>query len=302
MRSATHFRPRSHRRQAARVSPSQRNKPVWVVFLLGLVAFFSVGCISKAGYDEALRERDTAERQKRALVSRVQQLQLSTSNLSIEVKDLTGQLEDVQEERDGLQGKLSRLGDEHAVVQENLQVTQAELDRRAEEVKKLHGTYDALVSDLESEVASGQIQIQQLRDGLQVNVPDQILFASGSARLSPEGSDVLRRVAQQLVSLPNPVQVVGHSDDRKIRPSLTGQYPSNWELAGARAAAVVQVFETVGISGERLIAISRAEFAPIASNETKEERARNRRIEILLLPAEPLAPLEVTPDPVTPAP
>ena len=206
MRSATHFRPRSHRRQATRVVPvSQRNKPVWVVFLLGLGdAFFSVGCISKAGYDEALRERDTAERQKRALVSRVQQLQLSTSNLNIEVKDLTGQLEDVEEERDGLQGKLGRLGDEHAVVQENLQVTQAELDRRAEEVKKLHGTYDALVSDLESEVASGQIQIQQLRDGLQVNVPDQILFASGSARLSPEGSDVLRRVAQQLVSLPKP--------------------------------------------------------------------------------------------------
>ena len=266
------------------------------------VAFFSVGCISKAGYDEALRERDAAERQKRALVSRVQQLQLSTSNLNSEVKDLTGQLEDVEEERDGLQGKLSRLGDEHAVVQENLQVTQAELDRRAEEVKKLHGTYDALVSDLESEVASGQIQIQQLRDGLQVNVPDQILFASGSAQLSPEGSDVLRRVAQQLVSLPNPVQVVGHSDDRKIRPSLTGQYPSNWELAGARAAAVVRVFETVGITGERLIAISRAEFAPIASNETKEERARNRRIEILLLPAKSLAPLEATPDPVTPAP
>jgi chemotaxis protein MotB len=302
MRSATHFRPRSHRRQATRVSRSQQNKPVWIVFLLVLVAFFSVGCISKAGYDEALRERDTAERQKRALVSRVQQLQLSTSNLSIEVKDLTGQLEDVEEERDGLQGKLGRLGDEHAVVQENLQVTQAELDRRAEEVKKLHGTYDALVSDLESEVASGQIQIQQLRDGLQVTVPDQILFASGSARLSPEGSDVLRRVAQQLASLPNPIQVVGHSDNRKIRPSLTGQYPSNWELAGARAAAVVRVFETVGITGDRLIAISRAEFAPIASNESKEERARNRRIEILLLPAKSLASLEATPDPVTPAP
>ena len=272
------------------------------LLLLGLVAFFSVGCISQAGYDEALRERDTAERQKRALVSRVAQLELSTSNLDTEVKDLTGQLEDVEEERDGLQGKLSRLGDEHAVVQENLQVTQAELDRRAEEVEKLHGTYDALVSDLESEVASGQIQIQQLRDGLQVNVPDRILFASGSALLSPEGSDVLRRVAQQLVSLPNPIQIVGHSDDRKIRPSLTGKYPSNWELAGARAAAVVRVFETVGITGERLIAVSRAEFAPIASNETKEERARNRRIEILLLPAKPLAPSEASLDPVTPAP
>ncbi len=258
----------------------------WVVASV-LVAVATGGCVSRGGYDQALRERDVAERQKKALAARIEQLELSVSNLDTEVKDLTGQLEDVEQERDEVQGQLDELRETHAEVGQNLASTEAELARRAAEVKELHGTYDALVADLESEVASGQIQIEQLRDGLQVNVPDRILFASGSAQLSTEGSNVLRRVGKQLVPLPNRIQVLGHSDDRKVRQSPAGRYATNWELAGARAAAVVRVLRGVGVSGERLAAVSRGEFAPVASNETAEDRALNRRIEILLLPDAP---------------
>ena len=261
-----------------------------IASVLVAVAVATAGCVSRGGYDQALRERDVAERQKSALSARIEQLDLSISNLNTEVKDLTGQLEDVEEERDGVRNQLEELRETHAEVGHNLELTEAELARRSSEVKELHGTYDALVADLESEVAAGQIEIRQLRDGLQVNVPDRILFASGSAQLSAEGSNVLRRVAKQLVPLPNRIQVLGHSDDRKVRESPTSRYATNWELAGARAAAVVRVFREVGVPGERLAAVSRGEFAPVASNETEEERALNRRIEILLLPDAPGSP------------
>ena len=71
---------------------------------------------------------------------------------------------------------------------------------------------------------------------------------------------------------------------KRIKGPLTKRYPSNWELAGARASSVVRLFERAGIDGERLQAISRAEFAPVSSNNDAEGRGQNRRIEIRLRP------------------
>jgi chemotaxis protein MotB len=72
--------------------------------------------------------------------------------------------------------------------------------------------------------------------------------------------------------------VEGHTDDVPV----ARRYPSNWELAAARASSVVRLMIELGVEPDRLKAVSRAEFAPVASNETDEGRAKNRRIEIQL--------------------
>ena len=77
----------------------------------------------------------------------------------------------------------------------------------------------------------------------------------------------------------HPVQVEGHTDDQ---PISTSQYPSNWQLSGARAAAVVQQLNSAGVSGKRMSLAGYAAQHPVAGNATPAGRAQNRRVEIIL--------------------
>ena len=135
-------------------------------------------------------------------------------------------------------------------------------------------------------MAAGQIEIEQLREGLRLNLAQDVLFASGSAQVNRAGQDVMRRVADRVKATPHAIVVRGHTDNVPIRSS---RYPSNWELAGARAAGVVRLLEKGGVGSERLSAVSLGETQPRMSNATPEGRARNRRIEITLKPVDAVA-------------
>ena len=95
---------------------------------------------------------------------------------------------------------------------------------------------------------------------------------------------VLIRVAGQLKDVPYQIIVSGHTDNVAIGPNLAKRFPTNWELAGARSARVVRLFEESEIDGVRLLAVSRGETMPVASNDTPEGQKKNRRIEIRLRP------------------
>jgi chemotaxis protein MotB len=170
-------------------------------------------------------------------------------------------------------------------LEENLALTSSQLAERTAEVQQLRSTYDGLVADLQSEVASGRVQIEQLRDGLNVKLAQAVLFPSGSAKLGREGEEVLGKVARRLLELPHRILVQGHTDDVPISGRLAERYPTNWELAGARAASVVRILAERGVPKERLAAVSLADTQPVASNGTAEGKASNRRIEIRLIPA-----------------
>jgi chemotaxis protein MotB len=111
---------------------------------------------------------------------------------------------------------------------------------------------------------------------------------------------VLKKVAARVRELPHRVEVQGHTDDVPIREDARGRFPSNWELAAARASDVVRLLADDGVDPTRLIAVSYGEFAPVASNETDEGRARNRRIEIRLHPL-PGAPAPAPTEAAAPA-
>jgi chemotaxis protein MotB len=218
------------------------------------------------------------------LVERVRLLEASNASLSAERVELLENLEDVREQRIALGRDVRTLRKQEAQLSKSLSAREAELAKQNAEVARLRGTYEALVDDLESELAAGQIEIQQLRRGLRVNVSDEILFASGSAKVGSEGSALLLKVASQLGKLPHAIEIEGHTDNVPIRGGLAQRYPSNWELAGARAASVVRLFERAGIDAARLVAVFYANTRPVASNDTEENRSRNRRIEIRLKP------------------
>lgn len=238
------------------------------------VAAFGTACVTAGTHSEVVDQRD-------ALQKRVQQLERSSESLGAERVKLIDELEDLRITQEKLDKDVRRLRRTEEDLATNLAAREAELAKRTSEVEKLRGTYEGLVEDLEAEVAAGEIEIEQLREGLRLNLSQDVLFSSGSPDVNRAGRDVLRRVAERVRSTNHAIVVRGHTDNV---PIASKRFPSNWELAGARAAGVVRLLAAGGVGPGRLSAVSHGETQPRMSNATPEGRARNRRIEITLQP------------------
>ena len=242
----------------------------------GAIAIFggaSTACVSTGRYNQVEQERDALAARNEALKS--------------EIENGTRAGETLAQEKSALETEKTALEAKLATQQTQGEELGSKLREREEESRKLQATYDGLVKSLKKELKAGQIEVTQLRDGLRVNVSQDILFDSGSAALDKRGKEVLSRVATELKKSSHQVLVIGHTDNKPIRPTLSKQYPSNWELAGARAASVVRLFAHSGLANKRMQAVSVADAQPVASNKTEEGRAKNRRIEIRLRPVAP---------------
>lgn len=161
-------------------------------------------------------------------------------------------------------------------------------EAKALELDKVKHSYEDLTRGLKSEISAGQVTITQLKGKLTVNMLDKILFDSGQADVKSDGKKVLEKLGTVLKGVADKdIRIEGHTDNKPITAALQSKYPTNWELSTARATAVARYLEdTAKIDGKRLIAAGYGEFRPVATNETLEGRAQNRRIEIILVPKE----------------
>ena len=251
-------------------SRSVRARTLLASGTIALAMLAATACVSRTQYTEVEQERDLCK-------TRYEQLRTKNEKASLVGETLAQEKTALATERTVLEAKV-------ATLQTQGEELGAKLHAREEEARKLQDTYDGLVTNLKKELKAGQIEVKQLRDGLRVNVAQDILFDSGSAALDKNGIEVLQRVAAQLKKSPHQVMVIGHTDNKPIGAALIEKYPTNWELAGARAASVVRLFDESGISTKRMLAVSLADTQPVASNTTTEGRAKNRRIEIRLRP------------------
>ena len=183
-----------------------------------------------------------------------------------------------------------------AAEQERLNKLQADLKDRSQRV-----------NDLESMIAAKEASMQQLKETLSkalnsfegkglsvyqkngkvyVSMENKLLFQTGSWSVGTEGKKAIVEVGKVLAQNPEiSVLIEGHTDNDKILGSIGGGIESNWDLSTKRATAIVTILsENKGVNKENLTAAGRGEFAPIASNETAEGKAKNRRIEIILTP------------------
>lgn len=146
-------------------------------------------------------------------------------------------------------------------------------------------TYSAMIEKMKSEIAEGQVTITELEGRLTVNMVDAILFDSGKADIKPEGRNVLQKVADVISQVEDKaIRVEGHTDNVKIGGVLTRAFPSNWELSAARAINVARYLQRLGVDPALLSAAAYGEYRPVSENDTPEGRAKNRRIEIVLVP------------------
>ena len=223
------------------------------------MALLAAGCVTRGTYEEVV---GALESNIQNLETRVRDLERSNRALDEERVALVDEMEDLRQERETLTVDVQKLAKTKELLSQHLRAR----DEQVQELSKLKTTYRGLVDDLESEVSAGQIQIEQLREGIRMNLAQDILFRSGSPRLEGSGVAVLRKVAAKLRELSHRVEVQGHTDDVPLSAGLAGRYATNWELAAARAASVVRLFEAEKVDPSRLTAVSFSEFAPVASN------------------------------------
>jgi len=198
-----------------------------------------------------------------------------------EIAALQKQHGTLQEQVQGLQSQRSALEQQQADLRRQVDALEQQKTQLLTASKQNQSQYDSLVKDLTEEVKKGQLQVRQYKDMLTVDVAEQLFFDSGRATLKDTGKDVLKKVGDALKGYEDKViRVVGHTDNVPIKTKV---FPSNWELSVARATNVVHYLQEVGIPPERMIASGRAEYQPVAENDTPEGRKKNRRIEITLI-------------------
>jgi chemotaxis protein MotB len=138
-----------------------------------------------------------------------------------------------------------------------------------------------LQTELKKEIESGKMQINLQPRGLVVSLQQATFFPSGEDTLDPATYSSLEKVAVAMRRLPNPVRLEGHTD---AIPIHTTRFRSNWELSAARAIAVLDLLTgRLEIPRERVAIAGYADTAPVAANDSEAGRARNRRVDIVIL-------------------
>ncbi|OYV40266.1 MAG: hypothetical protein B7Z80_05030 [Rhodospirillales bacterium 20-64-7] len=168
-------------------------------------------------------------------------------------------------------------------------LSRALAQRVAAEVMALQKVEQRLQYLLQPLTAKNQVTIKSEPLTLTIQLNAAVLFPDGEAMLTPPAVKLLDQVGDSLSKLPAPfsITVQGYTDDK---PIATAQFPSNWALSAARAVSVVTLMQAKGIAGSQLAAEGFGEFAPIASNDTADGRAKNRRVILVIHAPDPNGP------------
>ena len=226
------------------------------------VLMLSVGLLLTAGCKkDELRAKDARiaelEQQGQATGSELTQCKKDRENLNKLVKGYTGEI-------DAMEAALAEAA-----------AREARAAKRIEE-------FNSMLRQLKSMIDAGKLKVRIVRNKMVIELPEAVLFPSGRAALKKDGVKILAEVGPVLASLKGrSFQVGGHTDNVPIK---TKRFPSNWELSGARAIDVTKLLIEYGVPADRISAAAYADTQPVASNDTKEGRAQNRRIEIALVP------------------
>jgi chemotaxis protein MotB len=147
-------------------------------------------------------------------------------------------------------------------------------------IVELLPSLEVLSKELEQEIKSGKLQMSMGARGLTISFTQAALFPSGEDVIAKDTYPSIRKIANAMSQIPNPVRMEGHTDAVPIHNS---RFKSNWELSAARSIALLELFTSFDVSRERLSIAGYADTAPLEGNETEEGRARNRRVDIIIL-------------------
>lgn len=230
-----------------------------------------------------------------ALAEANKKLEATNSELGAEKgknKTLTGENQTLQQKIASLEADIVRINGEIKVLEEQNADLAKKAGATAEELKALRAekakrnaelqVYKDLFGKLKALVDAGTIQVEFRKGRLVVKLASSILFDSGKTELKAEGQTALTNLAAALKSLNDrEFLVAGHTDNVPIK---TAKFKNNWDLSTARAVEVVQYLISQGMTSKNIGAAGYGEFDPITNNKSEEDKAKNRRIEVILMP------------------
>lgn len=254
--------------------PARPTHRAWLPWLLSGASVAAILVLLVKGVLPATERAERAQQE----VTRLQQELGATQQAVAEERAKMEQL---------LQAKDS-LNEERTAIAQRLE---AALKEKEEALAALEAARKDLTDTLESQIAAGDVLIQERKGELVVDVADQLLFDVGSSDLNAKGKELLKRVATSMRRLPaqQVFQVGGHTDSQPVvSKDLAKRFPTNWELSAARATNVVRFLQETGrVPGKQLVAAAFSQHRPTASNRSEAGRKKNRRIEIVLLKNSP---------------
>jgi chemotaxis protein MotB len=258
-------------------------KSTLLLMMVCWIAGTAAGCgVDETVYNAAVKDRDAQtlrlnetqsglDREKTAHRADIAVRDARILTLENKLKSLGQDVSRLETERQGLGGEL----DQAKKRMEELRKAQAQAEGRAAQFRKL-------VTQFKSLTDAGKLQVEIRENRMIVRLGDSILFDPGKTELKPEGKEALVQVTAVLKDLPNRnYQVAGHTDNIPIKSK---RFRSNWDLSTARAVEVVDFMIATGLDAKRLSAAGYADQSPVAPNDTTENKAKNRRIEITLVP------------------
>ena len=216
----------------------------------------------------------------------------SRKELQAELDETRTQLEQSQSQRVTLEQKIEQLEKALADRQEMIARLEAEGASRSQELDALRDeqrrreeelkTFKELFGRLQALIDAGTIQVSFRKGRMIVELPSGVLFDSGKTELKAEGKAAIEKLVEAFGSVSDrDLMIAGHTDNVPIK---TARFKSNWELSTARAVVVVSYMVEKGFPAAHLAAAGYGEMDPIADNATEEGKAKNRRIEIQLMP------------------
>ncbi|MDM1510072.1 OmpA family protein [Myroides odoratimimus] len=282
---------------------------------LGLLALTMLSsCVTRKLYNELDQQYKDALAENEQLSSELDLMNSSNTDLENIKRQLAAQLKELQQERSNLnaeiaaaQNKLRDLEKSYNnLEQHSAETLKAEAARLAKAKTELEEK-SRRVAELESILAANDKQMRTLKDNLSnalnafegrgltieqkngrvyVSMENKLLFKSGSWTISDEGKEAVVELGKVLADNPDiTVLIEGHTDNDKILGNLGDGVKTNWDLSTKRSLTIVSILEqTPQIDKRNLTAAGRSEYAPLASNNTAEGKAKNRRIEVILTP------------------
>ncbi len=229
---------------------------------VALVALSAACVVPKSQYDAALAENAKDKTEYEAKRAELQ-------------KDLQAQI-------DALKAKLADAEGKMAASNEATRAELEELRRQKAAAEERLKLFEDFLGKFKKMIEAGKLDITVRRGQIVLALGTDILFDTGKTEIKPEGKAALTEVAEALRTVTGRrFQVSGHTDNVPIK---TAEFPSNWELSTARAVAVVKLLVANGVRSDAVSAAGYAQFDPAQSNASEKGRAKNRRIEIVIVP------------------
>jgi chemotaxis protein MotB len=251
------------------------------------------GCVSEESFREVIQQAEKERSKNEQLLGEVARLKEEISGLNGGKAALQNDaaarqtsMDELMKQIDSQAMQIKSLSSKSPAKPQVVTKTQVVMQDRKPDMAWAGGVTNDLKQEFGREIAAGSVRITQTDDRLTLSFSDVLLFEEDDVRVSLEGEEILARLGGVLKKVKDrQIVVSGHLDTTPIAPAMAAEFPTAWEFTGARAVDVVRFLEEESkLSGTAMSAVAYGSARPVAANATEVGRARNRRIDMTLLP------------------